>query len=161
MWNPAFDITPAWLIEGIVTERTCLYKNKRGEKDQTGAAFDIGRHVEEIEAMDGTMKKKKKVDEMDASKEKDDSAVDVDGFYALNLSTVLDYVAYYPKVCAPIGGKASREDWVSKEVGDGEYQFCVHNNEQKNECSHRSKTRVTIREMRGRIVAVDARTRAI
>lgn len=123
VWNPAFDITPAWLIEGIVTERTCLYKNKRGEKDQTGAAFDIGRHVEEIEAMDGTMKKKKKVDEMDASKEKDDSAVDVDGFYALNLSTVLDYVAYYPKVCAPIGGKASREDWVSKEVGDGNINF--------------------------------------
>ena len=32
VWNPAFDITPAWLIEGIVTERTCLYKNKRGER---------------------------------------------------------------------------------------------------------------------------------
>ena len=123
VWNPAFDVTPAWLIEGIVTERTCLYKNKRGEKDQTGAAFDIGRHVEEIEAMDGTMKKKKKVDANEAAKQNGDADMDGDGFYALNSSTVLDYVSQYPKVCAPIGGKASKEDWVSKEVGDGNINF--------------------------------------
>ena len=135
VWNPAFDVTPAWLIEGIVTERTCLYKNNRGEKDQTEAAFDIGRHVEEIEAMDGRKKKKKKGNDSDANTREDDATTNGDDFYALNLNSVLDYVSQYPKVCAPIGGKESKEDWVSKEVGDGNINFVYIITNQKTNAS--------------------------
>ena len=120
VWNPAFDVTPACLIEGIITEKACIYKDDRGED------FDIVAHVNDTSADDitaATLATLATSDDDNKNNRKKNKYNSNGEFYALDSSKVLDYVARFPKACAPIGGASARADWTANEVGDGNINF--------------------------------------
>ena len=98
VWNPSFDVTPADLIEGIITEAGVLVK------PEGAAAFPVPQHVG-VAPPPGT--------HPDAPA----------GFYALDETKVLDYVAGRPELAEQMGGAGSRANWRAREVGDGNINF--------------------------------------
>ena len=98
VWNPCFDVTPAKLISGIVTELDVL-------EPQCSAAGEVVFHVTEHV--------------------RNGSAGGVGGRkqQPLDAATVLDYVASQPALAARLGGASTRATWRAREVGDGNINF--------------------------------------
>ena len=100
VWNPSFDVTPAALIAGIITEKGVVRKTASGD-------FAVGKFIAEVTGSDAPAPK----------------LSGPPGFVALDCDTVLDYCAAKPEVAAALGGAEGRGAWSAKEVGDGNINF--------------------------------------
>ena len=100
VWNPSFDVTPAALIAGVITEHGVI------EKDASGV-FPVGEFVAKVKGSDIIARK----------------ASFPSGFFALNCETVLDYALSRGNVAAVLGGAETRNAWTAKEIGDGNINF--------------------------------------
>ena len=98
--NPAFDITPASYIEGIITEKGVIDRTDGRVNIRTWLA-SIGHPLE-----DGL-----------------NHDVLSDGFEALNLHTVITYALSRPELSALIGPPETADSWKVEEVGDGNINF--------------------------------------
>lgn len=96
VWNPAFDVTPAGLIAGVVTERGVVARGK-GER-----AIDIKAFVEA----------QRSESELAAAPK------GAPGFRELDAASAIDYVAGIPSAVAVLGG--AKGEWRCHEVADSE-----------------------------------------
>ena len=97
VWNPCFDITPAKLISGIVTELDVLLPQT---SEDGVVAFNVTEHVRSGSTAGGAPRQQ-----------------------PLDTATVLDYVASQPALAARLGGISTRATWSAREVGDGNINF--------------------------------------
>ena len=100
VWNPSFDVTPAALLAGVITEHGVIEKNASG-------LFPVADFV--AQAKGGTLTVAK--------------PSGPPGFIALNCETVLDYAASKENVAKVLGGASTRASWSAKEIGDGNINF--------------------------------------
>ena len=100
VWNPSFDVTPAALLAGVITEHGVIEKNVSG-------VFPVAEFV--ANAKNGKIKAAK--------------PSGPPGFIALDCETVLDYAASKDNVAAVLGGASTRSAWSAKEIGDGNINF--------------------------------------
>lgn len=100
VWNPSFDVTPAALLSGVITEHGVIEKNVQG-------IFPVDTFVATVKG--GAVEKK--------------TASGPPGFIALDCETVLDYAASKENVASVLGGAATRASWSAKEIGDGNINF--------------------------------------
>jgi 5-methylthioribose kinase len=115
-WNPSFDVTPARLIEGIVTERGLV------PKAGAGAAFGVRAWMQELGLLPH---------QPASGGDGDGAAVaaapppppTVPGFVALDVAGVKDYVAARPQLAKHVGSAESAGAWEVQEVGDGNLNF--------------------------------------
>eukprot|EP00884_Botryococcus_braunii_P014980 jgi/Botrbrau1/23483/Bobra.106_1s0035.1 len=117
VWNPAFDVTPAHLIHGIITEK--------GVIPRSGAAHDVrgfldshGLLIVAQENGDGSVGEAGQEPDQDLS-----AGSDLPGFYALTSQSVVEYLAQRPHLGRRVGPLASRDSWQVKEVGDGNINY--------------------------------------
>ena len=89
VWNPSFDVTPASLITGIITEAGLVRKID-------GTSFDVPG----ILGLENGIKP-----------DSADSGSSIPGFYALDLGSVKTYLADRPSLCAHLGDKDSVDQW--------------------------------------------------
>ena len=89
VWNPSFDVTPASLITGIITEAGLVRKTD-----------DTSFNVPGILGL-----------ENGTQPDSDDSGSSIPGFYALDLGSVKTYLADRPALCARLGSKESVDQW--------------------------------------------------
>lgn len=142
VWNPAFDVTPAGLIAGIITDKGVIYKNNSAE------AFDIPAYVEAIgpaaardspandaapETATRTAPAKNPVQQhKDGLVEEavSSAATALEGawggggtrrFRALNEGNVAEYLASVAGLAERLGGGAA--EWDVHEVGDGNLNY--------------------------------------
>ena len=109
VWNPSFDVTPAALIAGIITEKGVCAK-KPGD-----VQFEVGAFVAAAAKKNGGVSAPASAPAQPAGAPP--------GFYALDCDAVLDYCAAKPSVAAALGGASRRAHWSAKEVGDGNINF--------------------------------------
>lgn len=95
VWNPSFDVTPADLITGIITEEGMVPKTSQG-------AFNVSAVATKHETVGANGTKHSK---------RDDSGSDIPGFYALDVDTVKDYLAERPNLCKLLGSPDSKAEW--------------------------------------------------
>ncbi|GMH41258.1 hypothetical protein BSKO_09168 [Bryopsis sp. KO-2023] len=96
VWNPAFDVTPAKMIEGIVTEKGTIYK--------ADGEFKIAEFLgSDASAVNG--------------------ATAPPGFKALDLDSAKEYVAARPDLAKIVGPPETVPSWTCSEIGDGNINF--------------------------------------
>lgn len=101
VWNPSFDVTPAALIAGIITEKGVVAKT-------AGGGFAVGKFVAAASGSEAAAPK---------------LSSGPPGFVALDCDTVLDYCAAKPEAAGALGGAEGRSAWSAEEVGDGNINF--------------------------------------
>ncbi|GAB4820785.1 hypothetical protein N2152v2_007831 [Parachlorella kessleri] len=119
VWNPSFDVTPAPLIEGIITEHGLVPRAASGEN---GSSMQLGP----FQARDFLRKLGLLLAENGAhvaAKPSAAAAASVNGFVALTTDTVKDYIAKRPQLAEHVGPPGSEEEWSVREVGDGNINF--------------------------------------
>ena len=89
VWNPSFDVTPAALIAGIITEKGVVAKTAGGE-------FAVGKFVAAASGSEAAAPK---------------LSSGPPGFVALDCDTVLDYCAAKPEAAGALGGAEGRSAW--------------------------------------------------
>ena len=94
IWNPSFDVTPAELITGIITEEGLVPKSHSNEFDVPGMAGEQ-RHQQ------GNGK---------ASSQATHGS-NIPGFFALDTESVTDYLASKPELCKRLGDPSSKAQW--------------------------------------------------
>lgn len=119
VWNPSFDITPACLIEAVITEKGTVPKKANGFEV---AAF-MARHKD-----GGTGQDEEGVDEdkqdMEGGHCADEmEAVGTSDFYALDVMSIRKYVRDHDNLCSMVGPAESMDSWHVREVGDGNVNF--------------------------------------
>ena len=100
VWNPSFDVTPADLITGIITEEGMVSKAASGDFDVPAVA-----RKENNPHANGTHK---------AGGDRAGSTIP--GFYALDLETVKDYLASKPELCKLLGPAKLKTQWKASLV---------------------------------------------
>ena len=118
-WNPAFDVAPAPLIAGIITELGVAYPSTTPE----------GRVVIDMKSFinsGGAVPSAEPAEAIPAGRQVNGDhgplhANQPDGFQALDCKSVLAYVASVPKLAAILG--SDREHWTAEEVGDGNINY--------------------------------------
>ena len=95
VWNPSFDVTPADLIAGIITEEGMVPKAADGGFDVPAVA----KKQEQSQA-NGTHKSAG-----------DGAGSIIPGFYAVDVETVKDYLASKPELCRLLGPANSKSKW--------------------------------------------------
>ena len=99
IWNPGFDVTPAALISGIITEAGVLRRAASG-------VFDIAAACAAAQAPAKLLA---------PAAETPTGALDVAG--------VVRYCASQPALAKRLGGAASAPAWDVREIGDGNINF--------------------------------------
>ena len=108
VWNPSFDVTPATLIEGIITERgmvpriagTSSFNLKEwlsGEKQEM--------HVLSEESIELLTKQ------------------DLPAFQEFTVSDAIQYVVSRPHLAIHVGSSETANEWIVEEVGDGNLNY--------------------------------------
>ena len=92
VWNPSFDVTPAGLIAGIVTEKGLIPKSRDG-------AFEVAKLLASSLVGNG------------AVHPVNGTGSHIPGFYALDLESVKEYLAASPKLCKLLGPSDSKSQW--------------------------------------------------
>lgn len=107
VWNPAFDVAPGTLIEGIITEQGMVTK-----KD---GAYQVREFMQGLglwqPPADG------------AAAAAANGAHSAAGFRALDCESVKAYVAQRPALQEKVGPVDSAGSWTVREVGDGNINF--------------------------------------
>lgn len=110
VWNPSFDVTPAKLLEGIITERGLVPRRSSPKGEFTVRAWlaDLGI-----------------LPKSPGQKVKENGAVLAisKGFTQLNTDTVKEYVIARPELAKYVGNADSAPSWEVQEVGDGNLNF--------------------------------------
>ncbi|KAK9830593.1 hypothetical protein WJX81_002762 [Elliptochloris bilobata] len=104
VWNPGFDVTPAELIQGIITEKGVI------ERLQDGT-FDVRGFM----ASHGLLPPQSGSAQVPCST--------IPGFRALDAEGVRGYLAADPELARRIGPSRSEADWQVREVGDGNINY--------------------------------------
>ncbi|CAK0750881.1 hypothetical protein CVIRNUC_002025 [Coccomyxa viridis] len=106
VWNPAFDVTPSSLIRGIITEHGLI--------KQRDSSIDVK----------GFLKQQGLLDLPDNGAENGHSMPSsVKGFRALDVNTVVDYLAERRDLATRVGPSGSHASWQVREVGDGNINY--------------------------------------
>ncbi|DBA92693.1 TPA: hypothetical protein ACH3X1_002903 [Trebouxia sp. C0004] len=113
VWNPCFDVTPATLIEGVITERGLL-PNRNG-------AFDVPAFMRDQGLLDEATKQAE-ANGMDGNAAPGIQST-IPGFQALDIESVKDYLAERDELAAHLGPKETKSSWQVQEVGDGNINF--------------------------------------
>ncbi|DBB14334.1 TPA: hypothetical protein ACH3X3_004644 [Trebouxia sp. C0006] len=113
VWNPCFDVTPATLIEGVITERGLL-PNRDG-------AFDVPAFMQDQGLLDETTQQGE-ANGMNGHATPGIQST-IPGFQALDIQTVKDYLAERDELAAHLGPKDTKSSWQVQEVGDGNINF--------------------------------------
>lgn len=111
VWNPAFDVTPAALIAGIITEETVLRRDSLTHTFPVAALVAAARTRRERASAVAAI-----VPQLDTTARSSTSS-----FYRLDAEKVIDYVASKTKLAERLGGKPSA--WTASEVGDGNINY--------------------------------------
>ena len=113
VWNPAFDVTPASLISGIITEESVL------RCDVLTHTFPVAAHVA------AACTRREQASAVVAIVPQIDNTIrsSSSSFYRLEASNVLAYVANKPKLADLLGGTQTRSAWTASEVGDGNINY--------------------------------------
>lgn len=113
VWNPCFDVTPAALIEGVITDKGLLPK-KNGQ-------FDVPAFMQN----QGLLKKMANGSGTDHGNGHAASGIQsiIPGFQALDTETVKDYLAERAELAAHLGPRHTKSSWQVQEVGDGNINF--------------------------------------
>ena len=93
VWNPSFDVTPAELIAGIITEVGMVPK-------QSSRQFDVSKILES-----------QSNEHLTNGHAASSSESSIPGFYALDLESVKDYLASRPDLCKRLGDCDSKDEW--------------------------------------------------
>lgn len=115
VWNPSFDVTPAALITGIITEDCVLRRDALTHTFPVAAAVAAGRARSEQEAAIQVPVPRRSTTKFSSA------------FYRLDNEKVLSYVAGNAALAARVGGLETRSAWTVRELSDGNINFiyCV------------------------------------
>lgn len=97
VWNPAFDVAPAKLIAGIITEFGTVWPNAEGAFDMAGFIKNATQGGPQL------------------------AAPLTDAPQAFTEDALKEYISSYPEIASQIGGDSA--SWSVKEVGDGNINF--------------------------------------
>ena len=97
VWNPSFDVTPAALITGIITERGLVPK-------APGHGFDVP----------GLLRQAGALSTANGAAATSQIRSPIPGFYALDLETVMDYLADRPDLCKRVGPADTKAQWQAR-----------------------------------------------
>ena len=114
VWNPAFDVTPAALITGIITEESVL------RRDALTNTFPVAAHAAAARA------RNEQASVVDALVPHRDFTVfrsSSSTFYRLDAEKEISYVGDKPKLVERLGGAHTRSAWTASEVGDGNINY--------------------------------------
>ncbi|KAL4457683.1 hypothetical protein ABPG75_012548 [Micractinium tetrahymenae] len=127
VWNPSFDVTPATLIEAIITERGLVAK-----ASASGTGFAIRSWLTETStaaAANGSAAAANggaaaaNGGAAGAAGVAAKKPATQPGFKALDCNAVKDYVAARPQLAKHVGSPDTRTSWTVREVGDGNINF--------------------------------------
>ena len=116
VWNPCFDVTPADLITGIITERGPVSKSASGSfqvadmlhHQDEAATPDHNQNGASSPAANGAHAQQ----QANGSAEHKAAGSDIpEGFVALDVDTVKDYLAGIPHLASRLGPKESSAQW--------------------------------------------------
>lgn len=108
VWNPSFDVTPASLITGIITERGLV------EKNSPAGNFEVAAWLRMQPSANGSANPNPKINYSN------------DHYTQLTVETVKDYILSRPKLLAVVNGDSDPQfdpQFQVAEVGDGNLNF--------------------------------------
>jgi 5-methylthioribose kinase len=114
VWNPAFDVTPARLLEGIITERGLVPRAAGG----AGGAFDVRGWLAAAEVGDSVG-----AAPATAAAPAPAPLPTAPGYVQLDAAGVRAYVAARPALAARVGPPAGAAAWSVEEVSDGNLNY--------------------------------------
>ena len=130
VWNPSFDVTPAAIIEGIVTELGVAWKT-RPESGGLGGGYHLkkwlasnggeGGGAEAVASQGQNLESEVSNEGLETR-----NGVPAD-FSPLTNEAAIEYVATRPHLAIHVGPADSAADWSVDEIGDGylNYVFVV------------------------------------
>lgn len=113
VWNPSFDVTPAQLIEGIITERGVVPKAAAGST----ASFDIRGWLDQTSTAANGSSAAANGGTSAAADTAAKKLATLPGFQALNCDTVKDYVAARPQLAQHVGSPDTKGSWTGERGG--------------------------------------------
>lgn len=114
VWNPSFDVTPAALIEGIITDRGLVPRAPSAGAATPG--FAVRPWLAATGGSDGGSGQ-------NGATEQARSLATQPGFVALDTATVRDYVAARPALAQHVGAPDTKAAWQGA-CGGGGSQLC-------------------------------------
>jgi 5-methylthioribose kinase len=127
VWNPSFDVTPAAIIEGIITELGVAWKT-RPDSGGLGGGYHLKRWLMANGADEAPMRRvigeEGLLLDSELSNEgletRDSSLLD---FTPLSEQAAIEYVAARPHLAIHVGPTSESSDWTVEEVGDGNLNY--------------------------------------
>ncbi|CAM6097974.1 unnamed protein product [Calypogeia fissa] len=113
VWNPAFDVTPAKYIAGIITDKGTIWQDKETKALEVVNFIKNGHQVDQSVGEKAPLKSDNGPEVVDPEKRKN--------FYQLDEKAVVGYLSNVPVLAQRLGGSASQ--WEVKEVGDGNLNY--------------------------------------
>ncbi|KAG6545215.1 hypothetical protein Mapa_013327 [Marchantia paleacea] len=119
VWNPAFDVTPARYISGIITDMGVVWRDENSRLDVGGFASGNAKYAEidagetEVGNEDGNKNGNSPPNgHLEEERRK---------YRPLDEKAASEYLAMVPALAERLGG--SPQDWSIKEVGDGNMNY--------------------------------------
>ncbi len=129
VWNPSFDVTPAAIIEGIITELGVAWKT-RPDSGGLGGGYDLKRWLVANGGVDAPATAMLSVGEESLLLESEISNEGLDtrdslqpDFTPLSDTAAIEYVAARPHLAIHVGATSDSSDWAVEEVGDGNLNY--------------------------------------
>jgi 5-methylthioribose kinase len=116
VWNPSFDVTPARLLEGVITEQGLV--PRKGQKGE----FTVRTWLAELGLLN-TAANGKGVGDNNSTANGTSSLPTVEGFTQLTNESVKEFVSLRPNLAKHVGSVDSKSSWQVEEVGDGNLNF--------------------------------------
>ena len=112
VWNPSFDVTPATLIEGIITEKGMA------PRASVQSSFSLRKWMVDSEAFEREKPRILSDESVELL-----SQVEIQSFEELTPSKAIEYVVSRPHLCIHVGDADTKEHWFVEEVGDGNLNY--------------------------------------
>lgn len=109
VWNPSFDVTPASLIEGIITERGMA------PRTSPHSAFQLPAWIKGADA--------REMSNISAEESTELLPGDTGNFVEMTTEMAIEYVISRPHLSIHVGDVSTRGAWEVREVGDGNLNF--------------------------------------
>jgi len=110
VWNPSFDVTPARLLEGVITEQGLV--SRKGFKGEFTVRTWLGLLGNGTDANGNA-----------ATSISTSLLPTAEGFTQLTTESVKEYVATRPSLAKHVGSPETKSSWHVEEVGDGNLNF--------------------------------------
>ncbi|EFN58562.1 hypothetical protein CHLNCDRAFT_140697 [Chlorella variabilis] len=118
VWNPSFDVTPAELIEGLITERGLVPRALAAS-----GGFAVRSWLAAAAAANGVGGAAANGGVSGAAAPPARPLATQPGYQALDCGTVVEYVAARPQLAKHVGRPDTKNSWQVREVGDGNLNF--------------------------------------